>query len=481
MSEESPKLFVSYSWSSPEREEWVLNLATALRDNGVDVILDKWDLKEGQDAHAFMEKMVTDPKISKVAIVCDHLYAEKADGRSGGVGKETQIISAEVYEKQDQNKFVAIVVEKDEMGKPFLPTYYRSRIYIDLSDNDLYAKNFEQLLRWVFDKPLYIKPELGKKPAFLSDTAPITLGTTSTFRRALDAIRNNKDYCRGSLRDYFDALAISLERFRIAPGDGEFDDKVVESIDKFIPYRNEAIEIFLALAQYRDTSDSHQQLHRFFERLIPYMYRPEDVSSWRDWDFDNFRFIVHELLLYAIASLLRYECFAAVSYLLRQEYYVEKGHLESSINMVPFSVFHEYMKSLEHRISRLKLRRLSLRADLIEQRSKASGIAFRQIMQADFVLFVRNCFDVLRAGGSQRWWPETLLWERHGTPFEIFARGQSKEYFEKLKCLFDIKDKKDFEPLLQALKERRLRTPRWDFGSFDPAVWLGYEMLETRP
>ena len=49
------KAFVSYSWSDPEHEEWVLQLATELMESGVRVILDKWDLKEGHEANAFME------------------------------------------------------------------------------------------------------------------------------------------------------------------------------------------------------------------------------------------------------------------------------------------------------------------------------------------------------------------------------------------------------------------------------------------
>ncbi|HNC50307.1 MAG TPA: TIR domain-containing protein, partial [bacterium] len=102
-----PRLFISYSWSTPEREQWVIDLAMELVNSGVDVILDKWDLREGHDSIAFMEKMVTDPSISKVIIVCDQVYANKADDRTGGVGTETQIISAEVYAKQSQDKFVA--------------------------------------------------------------------------------------------------------------------------------------------------------------------------------------------------------------------------------------------------------------------------------------------------------------------------------------------------------------------------------------
>lgn len=236
-----PKLFVSYSWSSAEHEQWVIKLATELRESGVDVILDKWDLREGHDAYAFMEKMVTDQEIKKVIIVCDRLYSEKADGRSGGVGTETQIISKEVYEKQDQNKFVAVVTEKDDVGKPYLPTYYNSRIYIDLCDEDFYSKNFEQLLRWIYDEPLYEKPELGKKPSFLTDSNTITLETSAKFRRVIDAIRNHKSNADGALNDYFETFVDGLDKFRISNHSGEFDDKVVESIEKFLPYRNEVI------------------------------------------------------------------------------------------------------------------------------------------------------------------------------------------------------------------------------------------------
>jgi hypothetical protein len=96
-----PKLFVSYSWANPDHEAWVLKIATELCEFGVDVILDKWYLKEGHDANAFMEKMVTDPEIKKVILICEKTYAEKADKRSGGVGTESQIISAEIYAKQD--------------------------------------------------------------------------------------------------------------------------------------------------------------------------------------------------------------------------------------------------------------------------------------------------------------------------------------------------------------------------------------------
>ena len=180
-----PKLFISYSWTTPDHEAWVLQLATDMRESGVDVILDKWDLREGHDAHAFMEKMVTDPDIKKVVLICDKAYVEKADGRSGGVGTETQIISGEIYAKQAQDKFVAVVTERAEDGRAYLPAYYRSRIYIDLSDPATRTENFDRLLRWAYDKPLYQKPELGQTPSFLSEEkATVALATLVTARSA---------------------------------------------------------------------------------------------------------------------------------------------------------------------------------------------------------------------------------------------------------------------------------------------------------
>lgn len=65
----SPQVAISYSWSSSEHVQWVIDLASQLREYGVDVKLDKWDLKEGNDAIKFMEQMVSDPNIKKVIMV----------------------------------------------------------------------------------------------------------------------------------------------------------------------------------------------------------------------------------------------------------------------------------------------------------------------------------------------------------------------------------------------------------------------------
>lgn len=122
---EPPNVFLSYSWTTPDHEAWVLQLANDLSEGGVHPVLDKWDLREGEDPAQFMERMVNDPNIHKVILICDKKYKEKADARTGGAGTEAQIISPALYgigEKKN-TKFVAVLAEKDENGRGFvLPT-----------------------------------------------------------------------------------------------------------------------------------------------------------------------------------------------------------------------------------------------------------------------------------------------------------------------------------------------------------------------
>jgi len=164
---DNPKVFISYSWSSQAHKDWVRQeIAEALIKNGIDVILDQWDLKEGNDSYAFMEKMVNDPTISKVLIITDKQYCLKCNSRKGGVGTEAMIISPEVYNNVEQEKFIPIVTEYDESGLAFLPTYLKGKIYIDFSNKVNFFEEFEKLLRNIVGKPLHKKSPLGSLPIF---------------------------------------------------------------------------------------------------------------------------------------------------------------------------------------------------------------------------------------------------------------------------------------------------------------------------
>jgi hypothetical protein len=179
---EIPKIFISYSWTTPKHEDWVINLAERLVSDGVDVLIDKWDLKEGHDKFNFMETMVRSSEIQKVLIVLDKKYSEKAELRTGGVGTETQIISPKIYSDVSQEKFIPIVTENDDDGNAFVPIFLESRIYIDFSNENNFEENYEKLLRNIFQRPAYSKPKIGKAPRYLFEDTPMTHKTSSIVR-----------------------------------------------------------------------------------------------------------------------------------------------------------------------------------------------------------------------------------------------------------------------------------------------------------
>src|SRR5688572_14134477 len=236
-----PKVFISYSWSSQSHRLLVIEWAERLVADGIDVVLDAYDLKEGHDKYAFMERMVTDESVTHVLVMSDQNYAEKADARKAGVGTESQIISKEVYEKVDQSKFIPIVTEFDESGNPFLPTYLKSRIWIDFSTPEAVNGNWERLIRFIYGKPLHEKPKLGKPPVYISsDVAIPTSHVQAKFNSLKQAILQGKTGLPLYRREFLDACLAYADELRIRerPDVNSLGEKVLEDAKKLKLVRN---------------------------------------------------------------------------------------------------------------------------------------------------------------------------------------------------------------------------------------------------
>ena len=484
--ETAPKLFISYSWTSPQHVQWVVQLAEKLRDSGVDAILDKWDLKEGHDVTKFMEKMVTDSTIDKVLMVVDKNYAEKANSGVGGVGTETQIISKGVYENKGQEKFVALVLDKDANGKPYLPLYFQSRIYIDFSESHG-EKEFEKLLRWIFGKPLDVKPVLGKRPAFVSDETRIDIPTNTAQRDAIKAIKDDKGNSSGYVTDYLESLSVGLESFRINNIEElkePFDDAVIESIENFTPYRVEFIELLLTIVKYGQGNNYAEILHKFFEELIPYLDIPKGYTGSVDKDDqDNFKFIIHELFLYTIAILLKAEKFEAVKYLISRNYYMDYHPANGQNLMVSYHSFSQVIDSInETRKERLHPTRALLQADLLKDRSQYAGLDFLYLVQADFILLMKTELAPTDLDKSS-WHPVPLLYTEssYRRAFPIFVRSESREYFDRVKFLLGINNKDDISLLLDVYKSGKKPRPRVGITFPDLKSLINFDKLATTP
>ena len=261
-----------------------------------------------------------------------------------------------------------MISERGDDGNPFLPTFYKSRIYIDLSQSDTYASNFEQLLRAIYDKPIYPKPPLGSVPEFLNENA-IVLPTRSRAARAINQLQLGAPNAIAALSDYLGTLAGSLERLRITEFDPTaFDEAIVQSVSSFLPYRDEYISAISTFARYASTADA-SPIHKFFELSIPYMFRPKSGYQSFNYDWDNFKFIIHELFLYTIAVLLKHARFDLVLQLMTDGYYVPDVLEDASKPIQQFEIIRQDTMSMQHRKQRLALNRVSVRADMLDQRS----------------------------------------------------------------------------------------------------------------
>jgi hypothetical protein len=102
--------------------------------------------------------------------------------------------------------------------------------------------------------------------------------------------------------------------------------------------------------------------------------------------------------------------------------------------MHPFIDFCQSVRILHYRNKRLKLNRLSLQADFLKERSKASGLDFSYLMTADLVLWLRGVQWIRSQTRRLRsWWPDTLVFVsfRPGPPFEMFAQQNLKSILKK--------------------------------------------------
>jgi hypothetical protein len=186
-----PKVFVSYSWEGNQHRQWVKELAVQLRTDGVNVILDQWDLILGDSLTLFMESSIRDSDF--VIIICTPTYKTKSDNRHGGVGYEESIITAEILYKRNTRKFIPVL--KSGAWRESAPTGLLDRLYVDLSSPaSIFADdyNYLQLLSIIHNvrinpPPVGVVPvqrimaALSSSPPDESDTEPTKQGQRKTI------------------------------------------------------------------------------------------------------------------------------------------------------------------------------------------------------------------------------------------------------------------------------------------------------------
>lgn len=234
------RLFISYSHDTPAHKKWVGELASKLVSNGVEVLLDQWEIGFGDDIPKFMEKAVSEADC--VLMICTEAYVRKADEGKGGAGYEAMIVTGELVRNLGTAKFVPVI--RQENGTKLVPKSMSTRFFADFSEGQSFDEQIEALLRKIHKVPKFKKPPLGKNPFAAEAATDVAAGvvtnpasippqdvTTQYYRRASDAAHGNDLLAwRRVLKEARQVSWQQLQKWR-----ANYDAKIENEVDGQLP------------------------------------------------------------------------------------------------------------------------------------------------------------------------------------------------------------------------------------------------------
>ena len=466
-----PKVFISYSWSSKDKAR---NLSERLLADGVDVVVDIYDLKEGMEKYAFMQRIVSDPSIEKVLLLCDKAYKEKADNFKGGVGDEAMIISPELYGKVEQQKFIPIVLEKDEEGRPYLPVILKSRIYIDFCDEHE-VEGYEKLVRNLWGKPDSRKPPLGQRPSWIDGSSVGTYG----IKRQISVLRaafNAKPDPDAALRKAAFNFASEINKLSDSFA---HDTDLLKMIKETEPLRNCFVDL-IDLFMLKD-----KPVGGDIAALFETMYNGVAIDNNSNILQECWHFFFWDVFICTTALMLSYERYDDLQRLLNRTYFL-RDIIGTANDPRPctYAEFRQPCPLLETTFkNKVNPRLLSLSAEMLIKREYRECITERNLVVADLTLALLATLY----SPNYNWYPALGPYSRWSGHQVIWEKMVSKSFCEKLYPLLGVSSFSDFS---QKIKEA---SDRWNagmatcydfarFGGVPPILGKGdYERIGTMP
>ncbi|MGI6325993.1 MAG: SEFIR domain-containing protein [Saccharofermentanales bacterium] len=442
---ENPKVFISYAWGSDDYENRILAFASQLMGDGIKVVIDKWDLKEGNDTYAFMERCVTDSSITNVLMLLDPIYARKADDHVGGVGTETQIISVKVYQKVDQDKFIPVVMERDEEGNICKPTYLQTRLHFDLSVPEEYDSTYQRLVKTLYGEEIYAKPALGRKPDWVDK--PITVSPRTIVRYESLKYSQPMKVKKNIFEKYLKEIQTKLVEY----SQGNSQVKTNEEYVLLYDGTGEIKEDFLQLIKNSVyIEDSYKNIAEFFEKTANMLFPNKSLG------IEVARIRLHELFLYVVAYYLKNKDYLASGYLLGKTYFNQRQYNDKR-KADSFLMF--YSGSVHQNLDAAIKARDNINYNTGTGQHWIETLANDFCSKEQLVFADLICFNYSIYGkdyiSSRPWFPITYIYENKiDSALSVFAGKMiSKDYVQEILPLFGFDTVEAFVTKIKEIEE----------------------------
>lgn len=402
----------------------------------MEVVIDEYDLKGGQDVVAFMERLKTDTTITHVLVLSDSNYERKADSREKGVGMEAQILSFDVYQDIGQTRVVPVLMELTPEGKPCLPTFLRSRYYFDFSSDAEMHRNWEKLTRHLWNKPIRSKPEVGNPPRYLEETIGGSfVATKSTWMALRLALLEGKPSVPVLREELLDAVEAEMTAAFVPAASYDGEDLLAQW-ESCVRIPDECRSVLVEWQLMESRLDAEAAV---FKCAIPMLERinsfPQPIREGAGIPpavKDAMAIFGYEMALYVVACLIEVDAPEALRRLLAHPF-PDRGSYKHE-HQCHLSGFYHHSDYAEAWNNKQDPRWISPIAKLILDRSSHPKIDKIRLCQAEALIFLVNILN------HSSWYPSTSVHAPRGTRFAWFLKAKAGKQPDRLALVTGLKD-----------------------------------------
>lgn len=428
------QVFISYAHTNENHKKRVELIARELMEiHGLEVKLDVWTFKKGQDLNKGMEDLGT--KSDVILIIGDENYVKKANERSGGVGRESVLFSENYFNelKEKEYKILYAFTENDENGKPIIPNYMLGINSFDLTDEAKEFEKIEEIAREIYDEPEIVAPKRGVKPDYTKTNRMFSIRKLKS-RTTID----NK-----LLRELIKDIKSELSEL-----DSEFVNYRDISVSRDFSRLKNLLTVWSEINQkVNKPNDIAYILQELIETLIIDTNKSEATSIF-----------IRTAFVYSIAYGINIENYKLIDDLIKYDYSYENRIISyNEINLlsnVQFLEYDYYSRSRDYKGNYF---------DIEEKIIRDTEIDIINLIEADIFIEFISLFNKQKEDEKSIGTDWCILDKRHNmmvrkykTNFKFLNSLKRETTVKNLFTILNVNDVKEFKEILKNIKKSTL-------------------------